>query len=188
MKINEIKTKLGVDISIPNRKVVNVVLKALYVEQQFKDLKHLKQPEILKIISTDINCSRANIYNYFKKLKGYKLNTASKLIVKAYIEKDKKYIQQYYDFIKENYENTRDNCAIRKIITEIETAPKTNIIKIQKAKPIKLKSNLQVADYLKANKIFKYSKFWDRMILDYTDEDWFNLREINPKMFDSYKK
>jgi hypothetical protein len=49
-------------------------------------------------------------------------------------------------------------------------------------------SNLQVADYLKANKVLKKTKFWDKMLLDYTNDDWHKLREINPEMFDSYLK
>jgi hypothetical protein len=49
-------------------------------------------------------------------------------------------------------------------------------------------SNLQVADYLKANKVLKNTKFWDKMLLDYTADDWNNLRNINPAMFDSYIK
>ena len=66
MTINEIKEKLGVDLTQKNRTVVNVVLKALYVEKQYNELKHLKQSELLRKLCNDINCDRTNIYNYLK--------------------------------------------------------------------------------------------------------------------------
>lgn len=186
MTIKEIKDNLGIDISIKNRSVVNVVFKALYVEYKLNDLKEMHTPDILKLISNDINCSRTNVYNYLKKLKGYKLGIGTKLIVKAFYEKDKKYLDEYNNHIKQIHESKRDSWVAQKAINEIEIKPK--IIKLQKTKPIKLKSNLQVADYLKANKIFKYSHYWDTLINDYTDEDWFKLRKINPTMFDTYIK
>jgi hypothetical protein len=45
---------------------------------------------------------------------------------------------------------------------------------------------LEVANFLKANKIFKDCKYWDKMITKYTDEDWAGLRKINPEIEDVF--
>jgi hypothetical protein len=188
MTINEIKTNLGVDITQKNRTVVNVVLKALYVEKQYNELKHLKQSELLRKLCNEINCDRSNIYNYLKKLKNYKLDIATKLIVKGFYEADKQYIDAYHQHIKQCKEDYRNQWYREKTNNVIQETLKVKPF-IYKKEKVKLPmNNLQVADYLKANKILKLSKYWDRMITDYTNEDWFNLREINPKMFDSYLK
>lgn len=188
MTINEIKTNLGVDITQKNRTVVNVVLKALYVEQKYNQLKHLKQSELLKILCNDINCDRTNIYNYLKKIKNYKFDIATKLIVKAYYEKDKQFIEAYHQHIKQSKEDYRNEWYKEKTFKQIEEVIKDKVITPKKPKVVRPMKNLQVADYLKANKILKVSRYWDRLLTDYTEEDWFNLREINPKLFDSYIK
>jgi hypothetical protein len=186
MTINQIKETLGVDLTLQNRTVVNTVLKALYVEQQYKQLKHLKQTDILKSVTNDINCKRSNIYNYFKKMKTYKTDKASKLIVKAYINKDKEYIKKYYDLIQQQKDNYKQQWSFKKYYDGKDYEPKPKVNIPIRTKVNKLMNNLQVADYLKANKVLKNTKFWDKMLLDYTNDDWHKLREINPKMFDSY--
>jgi len=188
MTINEIKEKLGVDLTQKNRTVVNVVLKALYVEKQYNELKHLKQSELLKKLCNDINCDRTNIYNYLKKLKNYKLDIATKLIVKGFYEADKQYIDAYHQHIKQNKEDYRNQWYREKTNNVIQETLKDRVVIPTKPKVVRPMNNLQVADYLKANRILKASRYWDRLLTDYTDEDWFNLREINPKMFDSYIK
>lgn len=188
MTINEIKENLGVDITQKNRTVVNVVLKALYVEQKYNQLKHLKQSELLKILCNDINCDRTNIYNYLKKIKNYKFDIATKLIVKAYYEKDKQFIEAYHQHIKQSKEDYRNEWYKQKSNNVIQETLKARVVIPTKPKVFRPMNNLQVADYLKANKILKVSRYWDRMLTDYTEEDWFNLREINSKMFDSYIK
>lgn len=188
MTINEIKENLGVDLTQKNRTVVNTVLKALYVEQQYKELKHLTQADILRSVTNDINCKRSNIYNYFKKIKTYKTDTASKLIVKAYKNKDKDYIKKYYDLIQQQKDTYKQQWSFKKYYDGKDYEPKQKANAKPTIKANKLMSNLQVADYLKANKVLRNTKFWDKMLLDYTVDDWNNLREINPKMFDSYIK
>jgi hypothetical protein len=188
MTINEIKETLGVDLTLQNRTVVNTVLKALYVEQQYKQLKHLKQAEILRSVTNDINCKRSNIYNYFKKMKTYKTDKASKLIVKAYVNKDKEYIKKYYDLIQQQKDSYKQQWSFKKYYDGKDYEPKRKVNIPTRTKVNKLMSNLQVADYLKANKVLKKTKFWDKMLLDYTAEDWNKLRNINPEMFDSYLK
>ena len=188
MTIQQIKENLGIDLSIQSRKVPTVVLKALYVEKQFEILKSLPNPEILRIISNDINCSRSNIYNYFKKLKNYKLDKATQLIVKAFNEQDKQYIEKYYEHIKQASVEYRSQWYKQKSFKQIEEEIKDKVITPKKPKVIRPMNNLQVADYLKANKILRGKKYWDRLLTDYTEEDWFNLREINPTMFDTYLK
>ena len=188
MTIDEIKEKLGVDLTQKNRTVVNVVLKVLYVEQQYKELKHLTQADILRKLTNDINCQRSNIYNYFKKIETYKTDPASKLIVKAYYEKDKKYIDAYYQHIKEIKENYVNQWYREKTNNIIQETLKARVVRPTKPKVVRPMNNLQVADYLKANRILKMSRYWDRLLTDYTQKDWDDLREINPKMFDSYIK
>lgn len=188
MTIKEIKDNLGVDLTIQCRKVPTVVLKALYVEQQYNNLKHIKQSELLKLLCADINCHRTNIYNYIKKLKNYKLNKATQLIVKAFNEQDKQYIDKYYEHIKQASDDYRSQWYREKTFKKIEEVIKDKVITPKKPKVVRPMKNLQVADYLKANKILRNKKYWDRMLTDYTEEDWFNLREINPTMFDTYIK
>jgi len=190
MTINEIKENLGVDITQKNRKPVFAILRALYVEQQYKELKHLKPSEIPRIICKEINCDRTNIYNYLKKVKNYKFDVATKLIVKAFNTKNKKYLDEYYAYLKKqkdiyNRRFKEDNIFISQVdsITKISKP-----VIPRKPKIIKKMNNLQVANYLKENKIFKDCKYWDKMLCKYTNEDWDGLREINPKMFDSYIK
>jgi hypothetical protein len=189
MTINEIKENLGIDLKIKSRKPVYSILKAMYVEQQYKELKHLKATQIPKIICIDINCDRTNIYNYIKKLTGYKLDIASKLIVKAYLTKDKKYIDEYYNYLKKQTDNYRKQKTIDNFCKELDNKKKYSKPFIStKPKVNRPMNNLQVADYLKANKIFKYCKFWDKTLNKFTEEDWNELREINPTMFDTYLK
>lgn len=189
MTINEIKENLGVDITQKNRKPVYSVLRGLYVEQQFKNLNHLKPSEIPRLICKDINCDRTNIYNYLKKVKNYKFDVATKLIVKAFNTKNKKYIDEYYAYLKKQKDIYNRRFKNDIFISQIDSTPKiTKPVIIKRPKIIKKMNNLQVANYLKANKIFKDCKYWDIMINKYTNEDWDNLRKINPEMFDSYIK
>lgn len=193
MTIKEIKENLGIDLSIQSRKVPTVVLKALYVEQQYNNLKHIKQSELLKLLCADINCQRSNIYNYIKKLKNYKLDKATQLIVKAFNQQDKQYIDKYYEHIKQASVEYRSQWYKQKRIEDFckELDNKKRYSKPfipKKPKVVRPMNNLQVADYLKANKILRGRKYWDRLLTDYTEEDWFNLREINPTMFDNYIK
>jgi hypothetical protein len=189
MTIKEIKDNLGVDITQKNRKPVYSVLRALYVEQQFKVLNHLKPSEIPKLICVDINCDRTNIYNYLKKVKNYKFDVATKLIVKAFNTQEKKYIDEYYAYLKKQKDIYNRRFKNDIFIKQVESGQKIikPVIPV-KPKVIKQMNNLQVANFLKANKIFKDCKYWDKMITKYTDEDWAGLRKINPKMFDEYLK
>ena len=54
MTIKEIKNKLGIDISIPCRKIENIVLKGLYVEKRFSELPDLKQTTAYDLIGKEI--------------------------------------------------------------------------------------------------------------------------------------
>ena len=188
MTIQQIKENLGIDLSVQSRKVPTVVLKALYVEHKYKELKGIPPPEILKIITQDINCHRTNIYNYFKKLNSYKLDKATQLIVKAFNEQDKTYIDKYYEHIKQASVEYRNQWYKQKSFKQIEEEIKDKVITPKKPKVNRPMNNLQVADYLKANKILRGKKYWDRLLTDYTEEDWKELREINPTMFDAYLK
>ena len=188
MTIKEIKENLGIDLSVQSRKVPTVVLKALYVEQQYNNLKHIKQSELLKLLCADIKCQRSNIYNYIKKLKNYKLDKATQLIVKAFNQQDKQYIDKYYEHVKQASVEYRSQWYKQKTFKQIEEEIKDKVITPKKPKVVRPMNNLQVADYLKANKILRGKKYWDRLLTDYTDEDWKELREINPTMFDTYLK
>jgi hypothetical protein len=189
MTIKEIKDNLGVDITQKNRQPVYSVLRGLYVEHQFKVLNHLKPSEIPRIICVDINCDRTNIYNYLKKVKNYKFDVATKLIVKAFNTQEKKYIDEYYAYLKKQKDIYNRRFKNDIFIKQVESGQKIikPVIPV-KPKVIKQMNNLQVANFLKANKIFKDCKYWDKMITKYTDEDWAGLRKINPKMFDDYLK
>jgi hypothetical protein len=121
-------------------------------------------------------------------MKTYKTDKASKLIVKAYINKDKEYIKKYYDLIQQQKDSYKQQWSFKKYYDGKDYEPKPKVVIPIRTKVNKLMSNLQVADYLKANKVLKKTKFWDKMLLDYTNDDWHKLREINPEMFDSYLK
>ena len=168
--IEDIKQNLGIDISKPNRKVVPVVLKAMYVEMVCNKLK-LPIGKLFEKIGNDIKTDRTNIYNLRKKIKYYKLDPATKLIIKAFQTQDKKYIQDYYNYIEKQKQNNNKLFYSYQPVIKLKIKNRMN--------------NLQVATFLKANNDFKTKKYWDVHLEKYTDNDWLSLRAINPKMFDS---
>lgn len=184
MTINEIKKKLGIDLKEKSRKPVHVVLKAVYVEQQYFYFSHLSNPVLLKKICKDLGCDRTTVLNLIKKLDGYKKDPATKLITKAYYHEDKTYIDKYYEHLRQAKIDYRNQFKQQDYVS----APvvKVKVIPV-KPKVSKLMTNLQVADFLKANNILK-SVFWDKNLKNYTAEDWEKLREINPESFDNFKK
>lgn len=186
MTINEIKSKLGIDISIPCRKIENIVLKGLYVEKRFSELPDLKQTTAYDLIGKEINVKRSNIFNIFKNLEYYKTGEKTKLIHLAFTTGDKTYLAQYKAEIKKQqcsnyYMRTAEERKAKRILRQ-------NKIKLQEVIPEKpYLNNLDVAEYLRKNKI-KLSRFWDIHPRLYNKNLWDELRSYNPAMFDSYLK
>lgn len=186
MTINEIKENLGIDISIPCRKIENIVLKGLYVEKRLSELPDLKQTIAYDLIGKEINVKRSNIFNIFKNLEHYKTNKNTKLIHLAFNTGDKIFLAQYKAQIKKQqcsnyYIRTAEERKTKRII-------KQNKIKTESVIPeTPYLNNLNVAEYLRKNKI-KQSRFWDIHPRLYTENTWNELRNFNPAMFDTYLK
>jgi hypothetical protein len=181
--IEDIKQNLGIDISKPNRKVVPVVLKAMYAEMVCNKLK-LPIGIVLNKIGEDLNCKRSNIYNYQKKLKMFKTNKETKLIVKAFKTLDKKYIDEFFN-LKRNQRKNYDQQFYSNSKPENDKIVEIKNDYIVKQKIQKKMNNLQVATFLKANNDYKSRNYWNVHLENYTLETWDSLRAINPKMFDS---
>jgi hypothetical protein len=181
MTIEEIKTIFGIDITEKNRSTPYLALRYFYAEMRVKQIKGNISKKYITT-ANEINCNRDNLYNMLLKAEVFKKDELIKYIYKAFKTKEKRYFEEYLNKKQEQINNYQKIYEEEKTLrNHVPAERKDVVVKVFRNDP--LLKNLQVADFLKANKILSHP-LWDVPAKNISPNQWQKLKKINPEMFE----
>ena len=173
----ELKDIFEIDITEKNRTIPYVAMRSFYAESKINELKGNITSRYTKV-ANEIGCGRDNIYNLITKARKFKTDECIKILFEAFKTKDKALILQYHkQVIKTRALNHSERNA--KMFKDGHS-----YIQLPKGKEqTYLMSNLNLAEYLRKNKVMKH-ELWDTPVKNISTNQWQQLKKINPKMFE----
>ena len=177
----EIKQTFGIDITEKNRTIPYVAMRCFYADMKVKILKG-KITNRYRTIASEIGCNRDNLYNLLTKAKSFKTDKHTKLIYKAFKNKDKTQLQAYFDLRKQIHVEKRNVMYKKRAFKEYVPAVKVKVLtKFDKNKA--LMTNLELASFLRANKVLNHP-VWETPVKNISQNQWDQVKQMNPAMFD----
>jgi hypothetical protein len=181
----EIQEVFNINITEKNRTIPYVAIRCFYAEMRVEQLTGNISSRYTTI-AKETGCNRDNLYNMLLKAKLFKEDKYTKILFEAFKNKDKTLIEAYKEQIKQiNLDNHR-NRYIQKVFNEFQEVKRVKVVtKLDKNKaPM---TNLKLAEYLRTNKVFKH-ELWDTPVKNISENQWKQVKQINPKMFDNFCK
>jgi hypothetical protein len=173
MSIEEIKERLGIDITEKNRTDLYVYLRSIYYTQE-------KGKKTITAISRDLKLTHSSLINAFSKQYIYESDPLYHLVVKAYVTEDKKYITEYLENFKERRLNRSRADYLKSKINIYEKFKIEKPIVIEVEKPVIFSPKLPreslfiVCEKLRNKKTYLKDKYFNA----WTDKDWIKYYEL----------
>lgn len=166
----EIKKYFGIDIATRKRDRLFVYLRAIYANENYKNMTAVE-------IAKNINIDRTNVFHLLKSYDKYNSDIYFKLILDCYHRKDKSLLQKSNEFLGLKAKEVNDYNASR---IKIKRLSKPNIVTIRKNKTDEVKfkkpSIFVVAENLRNKKTYLKDKVYSK----WTSEDF--------KLYEQIKK